>query len=291
MQNETNVNGQYKDRLFNFIFGREENREWTLSLYNAINGSSYTDASLIQFNTLENVIYISMVNDTSFLISGTVNVYEHQSTYNPNMPYRFLEYLSKLYSGYITDNKLNQYGSKLMKLPTPRLVVFYNGIDDEDEESILKLSDSYIKPVDGEPDIDVRVRMINVNYGKNKKIMDACKPLSEYSWLIDKIREYQKAGMNIDEAVDDAVKYMPADFMIKPFLIKNQAEVKGMLSTEYNEAEIRELFMEDGRAEERENTAREKARADAEKARADAAEEENRKLKEELAKVREQLGQ
>ena len=128
--------------------------------------------------------------------------------------------------------------------------------------------------------------------------MDACKPLSEYSWLIDKIREYQKAGMNIDEAVDDAVKYMPADFMIKPFLIKNQAEVKGMLSTEYNEAEIRELFMEDGRAEERENTAREKARADAEKDRADAekdradaAEEEIRKLKEELAKVRAQLGQ
>ena len=199
--------------------------------------------------------------------------------------------LDKSFSGYITDNKLNQYGSKLMKLPTPRLVVFYNGIDDKDEESILKLSDSYIKPVDGEPDIDVRVRMINVNYGKNKKIMDACKPLSEYSWLIDKIREYQKAGMNIDEAVDDAVKFMPADFLIKPFLIKNQAEVKGMLSTEYNEAEIRELFMEDGRAEERENTAREKARADAEKDRADAAEEEIRKLKEELAKVCAQMKQ
>lgn len=109
MQKETNINYTYKDRLFNFIFGSEENREWTLSLYNAINGSHYTDASLIQFNTLKNVLYIGMKNDTSFLISGTMSVYEHQSTLNPNMPIRFLEYLSKLISAYITQNKLNLY--------------------------------------------------------------------------------------------------------------------------------------------------------------------------------------
>ncbi len=95
MENVTsvNANGKYRDRLFNFIFGREENREWTLSLYNAINGSDHKDASLIEFNTLEDVIYMGMKNDTSFIVSNSMSVYEHQSSYNPNMPARMLEYL------------------------------------------------------------------------------------------------------------------------------------------------------------------------------------------------------
>jgi hypothetical protein len=288
MQKESNTNGKYKDRLFNFIFGSEENREWTLSLYNAINGSHYTDASLIQFNTLKDVLYLEMVNDTSFLISGTVNLYEHQSTYNPNMPLRFLEYLGKLYSGYIKDNRLNKYGSKRINLPTPKLVVFYNGIDGIEDEKTLRLSDSYIKPCTGDPDVEIKVQMLNVNYGKNKKIMDSCKPLFEYSWFIDKIRENQKLGMELTEAVDMAVNYMPKDYVIKSFIVKNQAEVIGMLDTEYNEAEVRELFMEDGRAEERVNTAREKARADEEKQRADLAEKEIEKLKAEVARLKAQ---
>ena len=93
MENATSTNGnrEYKDRLFNFIFGREENREWTLSLYNAINGSDHTDASLIEFNTLGDVLYMGMKNDTSFILSNRMSVYEHQSSYNPNMPVRMLD--------------------------------------------------------------------------------------------------------------------------------------------------------------------------------------------------------
>ena len=109
MTKEIRVNEKHKDRLFNFIFGQEENREWTLSLYNAINGSNYTDASLIEFNTLEGVLYMNMKNDTSFIISGIWNVYEHQSSFNPNMPYRMLEYIVELFSGYVKVNKLNKY--------------------------------------------------------------------------------------------------------------------------------------------------------------------------------------
>lgn len=297
MQEENNTNRKYKDRLFNFIFGSEENREWTLSLYNAINGSHYKDASLIHFNTLKDVLYLEMLNDTSFLISGTVNLYEHQSTYNPNMPLRFLEYLGKLYSGYVKDNRLNKYGPKRIKLPTPKLVAFYNGIDGIEDEKILRLSDSYIKSCSGDPDVEIKVRMLNINYGKNKKIMDSCKPLFEYSWFIDKIRDNQKHGMELNDAVDEAVSSMPKDYVLRSFIVKNQAEVIGMLDTEYNEAEVRELFMEDGRAEERINTKREKKRADKaearaneEKARADKAEEENKRLKEELAKLKTLIG-
>jgi hypothetical protein len=261
MTKEIRVNEKHKDRLFNFIFGQEENREWTLSPYNAINGSNYTDASLIEFNTLEGVLYMNMKNDTSFIISGIWNVYEHQSSFNPNMPYRMLEYIVELFSGYVKVNKLNKYGSSLMKFPIPKLVVFYNGIEEKEDEVILRLSDSFDES-ETEADIEVKVRMLNVNFGRNKAIMQVCKPLEEYAWVINRIRETQKKYKEVVEAVDEVVESIPNDFVIRDLLIRNRAEVYGMLDTEYNEAEIRELFMEDGRREERANTERERIRAD-----------------------------
>ena len=210
MSNEINVtvNTEHKDRLFNFIFGREENRRWTLSLYNAVNGSDHDDESMIVFNTLEDVIYLSMKNDTSFLIGNIMSVYEHQSTFNPNMPLRLLEYVGKLYSGHISRNKLNKYGEKLIVLPTPKLVVFYNGLKDQEDETILRLSDSFDSDHRTESDIEVRVRMLNVNYGRNKDLMDKCKPLAEYAWFIDEIRNNQK-NHDIRNSVKMAIESMP----------------------------------------------------------------------------------
>ena len=278
MTKEIRVNEKHKDRLFNFIFGQEENREWTLSLYNAINGSNYTDASLIEFNTLEGVLYMNMKNDTSFIISGIWNVYEHQSSFNPNMPYRMLEYIVELFSGYVKVNKLNKYGSSLMKFPIPKLVVFYNGIEEKEDEVILRLSDSFGES-ETEADIEVKVRMLNVNFGRNKAIMQVCKPLEEYAWVINRIRETQKKYKEVVDAVDEVVESIPNDFVIRDLLIRNRAEVYGMLDTEYNEAEIRELFMEDGRREERVNTERERIRADEAETRAKEAEKENERLR------------
>ena len=250
MSDEINVtaNAKHKDRLFNFIFGREENREWTLSLYNAVNGSNYTDASLIEFTTLEEVLYLDMKNDTSFIISDTLSVYEHQSSYNPNMPLRMLEYVGATFSGYVTKNRYNKYGSRLIDLPVPKLVVFYNGLSEKDDEVILRLSDSYGKEQRNDADVEVRVRMLNVNYGHNKSLMDACKPLFEYSWFINEIRNNQKHH-TLKNAVDMAIQEMPDQFGIKRFVSRHKAEVEGMLDTEYNEAEVKELFKEEGRAE------------------------------------------
>lgn len=250
MENATsaNANREYKDRLFNFIFGREENREWTLSLYNAINGSDHKDASLIEFNTLGDVVYMGMKNDTSFILSNRMSVYEHQSSYNPNMPVRMLEYVGKLYSGYITKNKVNKYGSTQIMLPVPKLVVFYNGTTDKDDEVILKLSDAFNENHRVESDIEVRVRMLNVNYGHNAKLMEGCKPLMEYSWFVDRIREYQKEN-SLEESVKKAIENMPESFRIKSFLAVHMEEIKGMLDTEYNEAEVHEAFKAEGHAE------------------------------------------
>ncbi len=240
------VNREHKDRLFNFIFGREEHKDWTLSLYNAVNDSDYTDESLIRFNTLENILYLNMKNDTSFIIMNMLNVYEHQSSYNPNMPLRQLDYTNRLFSAYIKENKYNKYGSELIKLPVPKLVVFYDGKKEVEDEVILRLSDSYAEELKDKADVEVIVRMLNINFGHNMELMKKCRPLYEHAWFIDKIREYQNNGMTINEACDKVVIEMPKDYEIRGFIMKNIAEVKGILDTEYNEAEVMELFRNDG---------------------------------------------
>ena len=196
------INTKHKDRLFCFLFGREENKRWTLSLYNAVNHSFHTDPDSIQITTMEDILYMGMKNDVSFIITDIMSIYEQQATYNPNMPVRELMYAAKLYDKYIHENKLNIYGDTLVALPIPKLVVFYNGQDNY-MDRILELKDAFRagkekqnpgdteaeesrKPdPDGrskemEPDIAVRVRMLNINYGQNKELMDACKPLGEY---------------------------------------------------------------------------------------------------------------
>lgn len=245
-------NPQYKDRLFNFLFGSEENKAWTLSLYNAVNGSAYTDPSVIEITTIREVMYLGMHNDVSFLIADAMTLYEQQSTYNPNIPLRLLQYAGNLYEKFVKERKLNKYGSELLKLPVPKLVVFYNGRKDQPDEKMLYLSDSF--PKGAESDIEVRVRMLNVNFGRNQELLNACKPLREYAWLVEEVRKnntsHDETGMS--SAIDKAINEMPNDYVIKPFLEAHRAEVKGMLLTEYNEAEQMELFKEDGRREGRE---------------------------------------
>ena len=121
------VNREYEDRLFKFIFGHPEHKNWTLSLYNAVNGSSYTDPEEIKITTLKDVIYMSMKNDLSFLIANTMNFYESQSTYNPNMPMRFLIYAGMVYSAYVKDdeNDIDLYSYLQQMFPVPKLVCFY----------------------------------------------------------------------------------------------------------------------------------------------------------------------
>ena len=198
------INRKYKDRLFNFIFGSEENRAWTLSLYNAINKTNYTDPNEIQINTIKQVLYLGMHNDTSFLLRDEMNLYEQQSTYNPNMPLRMMQYIGNLYEKYIKQHELNKYDSELIKLPVPKLVVFYNGTTNQEDETILKLSDSF--PEGSETDIEVIVRMININHGHNMELLDACRPLREYSWLIHQIRSNLKIeDKNIYLIINDCI--------------------------------------------------------------------------------------
>ncbi len=245
-ESKITINRENKDRLFNFIFGREENKKWTLELYNAVNKSDYKDESQIEFNTLDNFLYVSMRNDTSFIFSGSMSLYEHQSTYNPNIPLRFLQYVSQLYEKYINENELNKYGSKLVKLPVPKLVVFYNGTKELADETILKLSDSFDDDIRDKTDIEVVVRMYNINFGHSNDLMKACKPLYEYSGFVSRIRNN---GMNMVDAVTNAITEMPDDYVLKPFLSKHMSEVTNMLQMEYQEKQAKDLIARASRRE------------------------------------------
>ena len=235
----------YKDRLFKFIFGNPENKQWTLSLYNAINGTSYTNPEDIQFNTIGDAVYMRMKNDISFIVAFEMDLWEHQSSFNPNMPMRFFIYAGRLYEKYIAASDYYQYSSSLQPVPRPVCLCFYNGTKEQPESQVLRLSDAY----EGEGDIEVKVTMLNINYGKNKQLMDACEPLKEYAWLVDAVRRHQSEKMDLDAAVDAALDEMPDVFVIKPFILENKAEVKSMFLTEYNEEKVMEKERQEGRQE------------------------------------------
>ena len=161
------ANRDYKDRLFKFIFGNPENKNWTLSLYNAINETEYDNPDDISFNTIEDAVYMGMKNDISFIISFVMNLWEHQSSPNPNMPMRFFIYGGELYDKYTSKSRYNKYSSKLQRIPVPKCVCFYNGTKDQPDNWVHKLSDAYA----GEGDIEVSVNMININSDKNHKLL------------------------------------------------------------------------------------------------------------------------
>ena len=235
MTNTTVINREYRDRLFKFIFGNSDKKEWTLSLYNALNGSQYSDANAIELNTIDSVVYMNMKNDVSFLIGDEMNLYEQQSTFNPNIPMRFLMYAGMLFSKYVQSNEdFNIYSGTLQKAPTPKCVCFYNGAVDKDDRTTLRLSDSF----SGDSDIEVRVAMININFDRNKELLAACQPLWEYSLFVHRVRVNKDIMGDLEQAVDAALRELPEESLIKPYLVANKAEVKEMCLTEYEEERV-----------------------------------------------------
>lgn len=230
-----------RDSLFGFIFGK--NKEWALSIYNALNGSEYTDTSSITLRSVSDAVYIGMKNDVSFLVSTAINLYDNKS-YNPNIPMRFFLYQGELYSKCI-EYVYNLESSSLQMFPAPRCICFYNGDEEKDDRSELRLSSSF----EEKSDIEVAVTMININYGRNKELLDRCQPLKEYSWLLDRINMNLKEMWEPEDAVDAVLEEMPENFVIRSFLMANNAEVKRMCITEYNEERTLSLVKEEGRAE------------------------------------------
>lgn len=236
-------NRTYKATIFAMLF---EDKEHLLELYNAVSGKHYTNPEMLEINTLENAIYMAIRNDISFLIDARLSLYEHQSTYSPNLPLRFLLYISALYSSMTKD--ANLYGTKTIELPPPRFVIFYNGKDEQPDRQILKLSDLYT--INEECSLELEAVMLNVNSGHNKELMEMSHTLWEYAEYAARVREYTET-MELEEAVERAIEECIQEGILKEFLEKNRAEAKNMSIFEYDQErhikQEREEAWEEGR--------------------------------------------
>lgn len=231
----------YKDRVFRLLF-KEKKR--LLELYNGLNGTNYSNEEELTVNTLDNAIFIKMKNDLSFIIDSSMCLYEHQSSDCPNMPLRGLFYLTDLYKRQVRDVDLSV--SRLIKIPTPHYVVFYNGQNNKKEEFTLKLSEAFEDEGDG--CLELTVRVININFGYNQELFSKCQSLYGYAYFVAAIRR-NLASMELRQAVEKAVEDCIEKNILREFLIEQKAEVIAMSIYEYNEEYVRKTLFEDGKIE------------------------------------------
>lgn len=238
------VNREYKDNLFRALFG--ENKRNVLSLYNALNGTDYTNEEELQYTTLQDVIYIKHKNDVSIMIDSSLSLYEHQSTYSENLPLRGLLYFADLYRQLIEHSE-DLYGTRRVKMPTPKFVVFYNGKVRklEDEVVKLKLSDLFEKPA-AKGEFEWTATLLDINEGRNEELKNSCEKLREYCILVDEHRRNLEKGKSKEEAIDIAVRYCMENGVLVDFLTKHLREVKDMVLTEFNEERYKQVVYRDG---------------------------------------------
>ena len=222
------ANRNYKDTVFRMLFSDRKN---LLSLYNAVNQRDYKNPEDLEIVTLENAIYMGMKNDLAFIMDLNLYLYEHQSTYNPNIPLRNLFYIADEYQRLVVQKSL--YSTVIQKIPTPRFIVFYNGTKKVDDYNEFRLSSAYENPTDN-PDLELRVTMLNVNDGHNLELMEHCRTLKEYAKYVARVRKYVTQNIPLEEAVTRAVDECIEEGILAEFLMKNKAEVIKVSIYEYD---------------------------------------------------------
>ncbi|MDD3252376.1 MAG: hypothetical protein PHV18_07445 [Lachnospiraceae bacterium] len=233
------ANRKYKDSLFRLIFS---DKKKLLNLYNAMNQTEYTDEGMLEIRTIDDALYMGMKNDISFLIDEEMNLYEAQSTDNPNMALRGLFYLSRLYESYVNQNQLDIYSSVQLKLPMPRYIVFYNGSKWKGETKKLRLSNSFQRSVkeqasekEAEASLECIATVININITHQTELMTSCRELYEYAYIIAEIRSRLEQGVTLLAAIDSAIENCIKENVLKEFLLKHRGEVCQVILGEYDE--------------------------------------------------------
>ena len=241
MQESVTINRSYKDRLFKIIF---EDKKELLSLYNALTGKNYQNPDELEINTIDDVIYMHLKNDMSFILDDWQNLFEQQSTFNPNQPLRGFFYFADLYKVKYFGKKI--YSTRLLKIPTPQYIVFYNGTTSMPDRKELRLSDAFQQPT-AQPDIEVVAHMLNINYGHNKELMERCQKLKEYAQFIDIIRHYLKENEHwsneqaISKAIDDCIQ----NNILRDILQKERLRVMASILSEFDEVGYKEMIRQE----------------------------------------------
>jgi len=246
-----NANTKYKDSLFSSIFS---DPALLRELYCALEGVALPPDVPVTINTLQDVLFMERINDISFEIGGKlVILIEHQSTINQNMALRLLMYIARVYEKIVSDK--NIYASRPIPLPRPEFFVLYNGLSPYPDEKVLKLSEVFETaaslgiPEKEIPSLELVVRVININQGRNEDIVKKCKALNGYCAFVEKVRQYKKEGNNKDDAMERAVEYCLNHDILKGFLEEHSSGVKTMLMTEWNWDDALAVRFEEGKEE------------------------------------------
>ena len=239
-------NREYKSDVFSMLM---ENKSYALEVYNALNHSDYRNPEEVEIIRLERGISLSIRNDASFLIDMNMSFYEHQSTYNPNMPLRSAIYYVNALEDWLRRKNLDLFSRKRIQIPTPHFVVFYNGTEKRPEYEEMRLSEAFCHKTD-EPGIEVRCRVYNINPDNNRPLKERSAVLEGYTYFVEKVRTYQKGNMSLEEAVDRAIEDCIENHVLEDFVRDRKDEVKKMTHLDYTwekrEQMIRKEEFEDG---------------------------------------------
>lgn len=237
---EKNIsNREVKDSAFTTFFGEPENAS---RLYAAL-GEEEVSPEDIRYVTLEGVLFIARKNDLAFTVKNRVLVIsEHQSTLNENMPLRDLIYLGRTLEKLLSEKSL--YRRKMISIPTPEFYVFYNGDAPCPAEKILRLSDAYLEK--GEhPMLELEVKVININPSSGHRLLKECRPIYEYSWFIQRIKNYLADGWSRDQAIVQAVQDCLDNGIMVEFMNEHGSEAVNMLYTQWNWDDAMEVEREE----------------------------------------------
>jgi len=209
-------NREVKSDVFSMLM---EDKRNALEVYNALNGSDYTDPELIEMVTLEKGISLTIRNDAAFILDTSINIYEHQSTYNPNMPLRALLYLAATLRTMLKNRDL--FSSRIT-IPTPHFAVFYNGARNRPAKEVMLLSDLFSNEEDS-PELELKCTVYNINPDKESGILNKCSVLSEYTQFIEKVRYFE--SVDDDAPISSAINWCIEHHILEEFLRTKGPEV------------------------------------------------------------------
>lgn len=238
----SNAVRNHKDTVFCLLYREKKN---LLSLYNAMNGTWYENEEELEVVTLEEAICLKMRNDAAFVIDSRLNLYEQQASVNPNMPVRDLYYVTEELKKIAPPSSL--YHAVKVKIPEPKFVVFYNGKAKQPERQIYKLSDLFCHK-EKEPELELKVTVININPGYNKELMENCESLRGYMAFVGKVRNKKEAEIQPEEAVRQAVDECISEDILADFFSGHKEEIVEMSIYEFNQELHDKVLLEDGEA-------------------------------------------
>ena len=236
------INRKYKDSVFRTLFSDEDK---LIELYNALFDTNYGPEANIEIVTLEDVVFRVLKNDVAFVMEDSFIVLaEHQSTICNNMPLRDLIYMSTMLQRMINTDEL--YRKKLLKIPRPTFIVFYDGKEDFPEYQEMKLSDAFLGSEEDEISLQLTVRVYNINSDKNNEILKKCETLKQYSLFVERVRALQDKGQLTASRITELIKGCIDCGILPDFLKKYGTEMVEMLFRELTREEDMEISRLDG---------------------------------------------